>query len=209
MKTIESTGKNLDEALALGLKTLGVTKEEVTYEVLSQNETETKVKITIKEPRQYLIALTNYFLSNLGFRTNITVIRDEQGFTVNIKTKQVDTPLIGKNGETLWALQYLISRLARRFYSNIKVLVDINGYRAKQNNFLKKKAEAIARIVLQTGREMALDPMTHRQEKIVINTVNEIKEVKTYTIGKGKNRTLVIAPKTEKIEEKIEQDTKE
>jgi spoIIIJ-associated protein len=194
MKTIEAAGKDLNEAIANGIKALAVTQDEVTYEVLSQTETETRISLTIKEPRLYLQTLTNYLLSSLGFRANIAVTKDDQGFMISIKTRPSDTALIGRNGETLWSLQYLISRLAKRFYSNIKILVDVNGYRMKRNNFLKKKAEAIARIVMQTRREMALDPLTRREEKIVLNTLNEIKGVKIYSIGKGVNRNLIIAP---------------
>lgn len=194
MKMIEATGKDLNDALAQGIKILGVTIDEVTYEVLSQNETETKVKIAIKEPRQYLQNLANYLLTSMGFKVGISVNKDEYGYTINIKTKQNDALLIGKNGEHLWALQYIISRLARRFYSNVRLLVDVNGYRQRRINFLKKKAEAIARIVLQTGREMALDPMTPREEKIVAGKINELKGVKLYTIGRGNNKTVIIAP---------------
>ncbi len=204
MKMIEATGKDLNDALAQGIKTLGVTLDEVTYEILSQNETETKVKITIKEPRQYLQILTNYVLSSMGFKVGVFVNKDEQGYTVNIKTKHNDSLLIGKNGEHLWALQYIISRLVKRFYSNIKLLIDVNGYRQRRTNFLRKKTEAIARIVLQTGREMALDPLTPREEKIVTSKINELKGVKLYTIGRGGNRTLIIAPAGENKEEKRE-----
>jgi spoIIIJ-associated protein len=201
---IEATGKDLNDALAQGMKTLRVIQDEITYEILSQNENETKVKLTIKEPRQYLQVLTNYVLTHMGFKVGISVNKDEQGYTVNIKAKQNDNLLIGKNGENLWALQYIISRLAKRFYSNIKILVDVNSYRQRKTNFLKKKAEAIARIVLQTGREMALDPLTPREERIVANRINELKGVKLYVIGKGPNRTVIIAPETENKEEKNE-----
>jgi|UniRef100_A0A7V3VTZ0 spoIIIJ-associated protein len=204
MKMIEATGKDLNDALAQGMKTLRVIQDEITYEILSQNENETKVKLTIKEPRQYLQVLTNYVLTHMGFKVGISVNKDEQGYTVNIKAKQNDNLLIGKNGENLWALQYIISRLAKRFYSNIKILVDVNSYRQRKTNFLKKKAEAIARIVLQTGREMALDPLTPREERIVANRINELKGVKLYVIGKGPNRTVIIAPETENKEEKNE-----
>ncbi len=201
MKTIEATGKDLNEAIAQGIKTLGVIQDEVTYEILAQNETETKVKISIKEPRQYLQTLANYVLTSMGFRVGITVTKDEQGFNISIKTRHADSLLIGKNGENLWALQYIISRLVKRFYSNLKILVDVNGYRQHRNNFLRKKAEAIARIVLQTGREMALDPMTPREERIVVNKINELKGVKLYSIGRGSNRTIIIAPAGENKEE--------
>lgn len=204
MKTIEAIGKDLNDAIAQGIKTLGVTQDEVTYEILSQNETETKVKITIKEPRQYLQTLINYILANMGFKASITVSKDEQGFNVNIRTRHPDALLIGKNGENLWALQYIISMLTRRFYSNIKILVDINNYRQHRVNFLRKKAEAIARIVLQTGREMALDPMTPREERIVAGKINELKGVKLYVIGRGGNRTVIIAPANDRKEENKE-----
>jgi len=194
MKTVEASGKSLTEAITNGIKTFGVKESEVNYEVISQTEEETKIRLTIKEPRQYLCALTDFVLTSIGFRPNILVTKDDRGFYINIKTKYGDSLLIGKTGETLWALQYLLSRLAKRFYPNIKILVDVNSYRQKRNNFLKKKAEAIALIVLQTGKEMAMDPMTKREEQIVVNKLNEIKGVKMYAIGKGANRNIIIAP---------------
>jgi len=196
MKTVEVAGKTLEEALANGLKVLGVIKDEIDHEIVAQTPEETKLKITIKEPRLYLTALTSYFLETAGFRTNIMVTKDNRGFHVSIKTKQAHSILIGKKGETLWALQYLISRLAKRFYPNLNILVDINNYRLKRNSFLKKKAEAIAHIVLQTGKEMALDPLTKREEQIVLETLGLIKGIKTYTLGKGINRNIIIAPES-------------
>jgi len=196
MKTAEASGKTLDEALNNGLKVLGVIRDEIDYEVIAQTPEETKVKITIKEPRLYLTALTSYILEKCSFRTNIMVTKDNRGFHVNVKTKQAHSILIGKKGETLWALQYLISRLAKRFYPNLNILVDVNDYRLKRNSFLKKKAEAIAHIVLQTGKEMALDPLTKREEQLVLETLNLLKGIKTYTLGKGINRNIIIAPES-------------
>lgn len=196
MKTAEASGKTLDEALNNGMKVLGVIRDEIDYEIIAQAPEETKVKITIKEPRLYLTALTSYILEKSNFRTNIMVAKDSRGFHVNIKTKQAHSILIGKKGETLWALQYLISRLAKRFYPNLNILVDINNYRLKRNGFLKKKAEAIAHIVLQTGKEMALDPLTKREEQLVLETLGLIKGIKTYSLGKGTNRNIIIAPES-------------
>jgi len=85
----------------------------------------------------------------------------------------------------------------KRFYPNLKILVDVSGYRMRRTNFLKKKAEAIACIVLQTGREMALDPLTRREQQIVEGRLSEIKGVKLYTIGKGVSKNVIIAPSDE------------
>jgi len=194
MKVVETSGKDLNEALEIGLNTLRVRKEEVDYEVLSEDEEKTVVKVAIKEPRKHLQELTNFILSSCGFRPTISISRDGKGLYLNIKTKHTDAILIGKKGETLWALQYLISRLMKRYHPNLKILVDVGGYRMRRNNFLKKKAEAIARIVLETGREMALDPLTKKEQQIVESKLSEIKGVKIYTIGKGVSKNVIIAP---------------
>jgi spoIIIJ-associated protein len=197
MKTVEASGRDLNEALEHGIAQLRVRREEVNYEIVSQDDEETKITLTIKEPRQHLYELTNFLLTSCGFKPTITITKDDRGFYVNIKTRHTDAILIGKKGETLWALQYLISRLVKRFYPNLKILVDVSGYRMRRTNFLKKKAEAIARIVLQTGREMALDPLTKREQQIVEHKLSEIKGVKLYTIGKGVSKNVIIAPNDE------------
>jgi len=194
MKVVEATGKDLDTAIDVGLSTLRVRKEEIEYETISESDEEVVVKVTIKEPRKHLQELTSFILASCGFKPTISIVRDGKGLYVNIKTKHTDAILIGKKGETLWALQYLISRLMKRFHPNLKILVDVGGYRMRRNNFLKKKAEAIARIVLETGREMALDPLTKKEQQIVESKLSEIKGVKIYTIGKGVSKNVIIAP---------------
>ncbi|UCD06756.1 MAG: Jag N-terminal domain-containing protein [candidate division WOR-3 bacterium] len=197
MRVTEASGKNLDEAIESGLKTLRVRQNEVEYELISEAEDEVKIKMEVKEPRQHLLEVTKFILESCGFRPNINIAKDDKGFYVNIKTRHADAILIGKKGETLWALQYIITRLIKRFHPNLKILVDVSGYRMRRTNFLKKKAEAIARIVLQTGREMALDPLTKREQQIVESKLSEIKGVKLYSIGKGASKNVIIAPNDE------------
>lgn len=194
MKSVEASGKDLTEAIANGIAQLRVRQQEVVHEVLSQTEEETTVKVTVKEARDHLHELTSFILASCGFRPNISITKDDKGLYLNIKTKRTDAILIGKKGETLWALQYIISRLMKRFHPNLKILVDVGGYRMRRNNFLRKKAEAVARIVLQTHREMALDPLTKKEQQIVEAKLSEIKGVKVYTIGKGVSKNVIIAP---------------
>jgi len=197
MRLTEASGKNLDEAIESGLKTLRVRQNEVEYELISEADDEVKIKMEVKEPRQHLLEVTKFILESCGFRPNINIAKDDKGFYVNIKTRHADAILIGKKGETLWALQYIVTRLIKRFHPNLKILVDVSGYRMRRTNFLKKKAEAIARIVLQTGREMALDPLTKREQQIVESKLSEIKGVKLYSIGKGASKNVIIAPNDE------------
>ncbi len=194
---VEASGKDINEAIENGIKILKVRKEEIDYEITSQNDEETVVKLTIKEPRQHLHELATFILSSCGFKPNIEITKDDKGLYLNIKTRHTDAILIGRKGETLWSLQYLISRLMKRFHPNLKILVDVGSYRMRRNNFLRKKAEAIACIVLQTGREMALDPLTKKEQQIVETKLSEIKGVKIYTIGKGVSKNVIIAPNNE------------
>ncbi len=197
MKAVEASGRDLDEAIENGINILRVRREEVDYEIISQSDEETTIKLTIKEAHQHLQELTNFILTSCGFKPTISITKDDKGLYLNIKTRRTDAILIGKKGETLWSLQYLLSRLMKRFHPNLKILVDVGGYRMRRNNFLRKKAEAIARIVLQTGREMALDPLTKKEQQIVANKLSEIKGVKIYTIGKGVSKNVIIAPSDE------------
>jgi len=197
MRLAETAGKNLEEAIDNGLKTLKVRQEEVVYEIISEVEGEVKIKMEVKEPRQHLFELTKFILESCGFRPSINIAKDDKGLYMNINTKHADAILIGKKGETLWALQYIITRLMKRFHPNLKILVDVSGYRMRRTNFLKKKAAAIAHIVLQTGREMALDPLTKREQQIVEGILSEIKGVKIYSIGKGASKNVIIAPSDE------------
>lgn len=197
MKTVEASGSDLDKAIENGIKILKVRKEEVNHEIISQSDEEIIVKLTIKEPLQHLYELATFILTSCGFKPNIEITKDDLGLYLNIKTKRTDAILIGRKGETLWSLQYLISRLMKRFHPNLKILVDVGSYRMRRNNFLRKKAEAIACIVLQTGREMALDPLTKKEQQIVESKLSEIKGVKIYTIGKGVSKNVIIAPNNE------------
>ncbi|MCK4755775.1 Jag N-terminal domain-containing protein [candidate division WOR-3 bacterium] len=197
MKMVEASGKDINEAIENGIKILKVRKEEIDYEITSQNDEETVVKLTIKEPHQHLHELATFILNSCGFKPNIEITKDDKGLYLNIKTRHTDAILIGRKGETLWSLQYLISRLMKRFHPNLKILVDVGSYRMRRNNFLRKKAEAIACIVLQTGREMALDPLTKKEQQIVETKLSEIKGVKIYTIGKGVSKNVIIAPNNE------------
>lgn len=74
-------------------------------------------------------------------------------------------------------------------------MVDVGGYRQRRENFLRKKAMAISKIVKETGREMMLDPLTDKERKIVEKTLADIEGVRSYTIGTGYRKNVIIAPR--------------
>lgn len=131
-----------------------------------------------------------------GIRGRVDIEYKDGGYYVNIQTRSSAGLLIGRRGETLRALQYLVRAiLGRRRSRQPKVVVDVGGYRLRRENFLRKKALAIARIVLETRREMALDLMTDRERMIVEEALTQIPEVWSYTIGSGPRKNVIVAPR--------------
>lgn len=86
--------------------------------------------------------------------------------------------------------------MQRRYNRLPTIIVDVGGYKQRRENFLRKKALAIAKIVLDTGREMALDPLTDKERKIVAQALSEMKTVRHYTIGSGYRKNVIIAPQS-------------
>ncbi len=193
MNEIESTGKTAEEALEAAANALQVKKEQLKYEVVSATDEETKIKASIRDPQQEIGDLTRYIVSALGFKGNIEVKEDEAGYYVNIRTRRSDGLLIGRKGETLASIQHIVLRIMRRSYPDIKILIDVGGYRMRRENFLRRKTEAIARIVQTTGREMALDPLTEKERQVVESTLAGIPGVRFYTIGTGMRQNVIIA----------------
>jgi spoIIIJ-associated protein len=193
MNEIETTGKTAEEALEAAANALRVKKEQLKYEVVSATDEETKIKASIRDPQQEIGDLTRYIVGALGFKGNIEVKEDEAGYYVNIRTRRSDGLLIGRKGETLASIQHIVLRIMRRSYPDIKILIDVGGYRMRRENFLRRKTEAIAHIVQTTGREMALDPLTEKERQVVESTLAGIPGVRFYTIGTGMRQNVIIA----------------
>ncbi|MGQ9678619.1 MAG: Jag family protein [bacterium] len=140
---------------------------------------------------QVVQALIGY----LGVRAGVEVSRDAHGYLVNIKTKRASAILIGPRGSTLKALQHLVRTIVRRTFPDVApILVDVAGYRQRRDNFLCKKALAVAKIVTDTNREMALDFLTEKEMAVVLEALKNISSVRVYAVGTGPRRNVVIAP---------------
>lgn len=140
---------------------------------------------------QVVQTLINY----LGVRAGVEVTRDQQGYLANIKTKRASAILIGRRGSTLKALQHLVRTIVRREFPDVApILVDVAGYRQRRDNFLRKKALAVAKIVMETGREMALDFLTEKEQNVVQEALKDMPKVRVYAVGTGPRRNVVIAP---------------
>lgn len=142
-------------------------------------------------------------LTNLGFRaelvetappiptpptSDITVAFDVRGEDLGL--------LIGRRGQTLAALQFLVNLMVNRRLRNAAlVVVDVEGYRARRYQALCSLAERMADRVAKTGQTVTLEPMSASERRIIHITLQNHQDVTTQSMGEGENRKVSILPK--------------
>ena len=103
---------------------------------------------------------------------------------------------IGYRGETLYALQSVISTVANKnIDEKIRVWLDIEGYKERRENTLKELALKLARTVERTRKPVTLEPMQAYERKIIHSTLQNSKTVTTESVGEEPRRRVVISLK--------------
>lgn len=172
-------------------------------------EKTTEVKEEVKEQRpkreDYIVKNQDKIVSYLqniviamGY-PDATVEFSEDGnrhFTLNIKTEENTSLIIGKRGSTLNSLQFLVNNYAKKFSSHFfRIEVDCDDYRESRKKTLEELALNLAKKSKKTGRPVELEPMTSVERKIIHNALTGIKNVETESRGDEPYRYLVITAK--------------
>jgi spoIIIJ-associated protein len=133
-------------------------------------------------------------LDALDVDGDITTWVDEVGGHIDLEGADLDV-LVGSNGETLDALQEL-TRLAvlRQSKRRVRLLIDINGFRARQREQLTAMVQAKVEEVIQTREDHEFQPMTPAERKVVHDAVAAMEGVRTESLGEEPNRRVVIRP---------------
>ena len=118
-----------------------------------------------------------------------------EDYTISIDIKgKVAGVLIGYRGETLNAMQTILSTIANcNFNNRIRLILDIENYRKKREKILEELAEKVSKTVLKNGKDITLEPMSAYERKIIHSKLQENNKVETYSIGEGDNRRIVIS----------------
>lgn len=147
------------------------------------------------EPSLVRIVLQK-LIGHIGIKAKIEVASQEDGsYYANIRTKHSNGLLIGRRGQTLRSIQYLTRLIVKQHYPEVPpIAVDVSGYRMRRENFLRKKATAVSRIVLETRREMALDLLTEKEMEVVQEALRTLAGIRVYAVGTGTKKNVIIAP---------------
>ena len=174
LKDVENVEKNSDK--------------KVKKEIHISQENQEKAKNNVKE-------FLEDFIKNLPEGTKYTIDSDEKGLNVAISNEKLGF-LIGYRGETLYALQSILSAVAsKNLEQKIRVILDIEGYKAKREKTLEDLAEKVAKTVIKTRKSVTLEPMQPYERKIIHSKLQDNPKVETTSIGEEPHRKVVISLK--------------
>jgi spoIIIJ-associated protein len=141
-------------------------------------------------------------LEKMQIKGKITVHRaeaesetEETHWMLNISGKGMNR-LIGRRGETLSSLQYIVRLIcSRRLQRRANVIIDAAGYKTGRSNRLRGLANRMAKQAVQQGRTITLEPMPPNERRIIHLTLRGHEEVITRSVGEGRTRKVTIVPK--------------
>ena len=185
--------------------------DEKTEIVEEETVVETEVTETAEEPikkakrEDYIVKNQDRIVSYLqniviamGYPDATVDFREDgnRHFTLNIKTEENTSLIIGKRGVTLNSLQFLVNNFAKKFSSHyFRIEVDCDDYRKNRKKTLEDLALNLAKKSKKIGKPVELEPMTSIERKIIHNALTGIKNVETESRGEEPHRYLVITAK--------------
>lgn len=173
-------------------------KEETVVEKEEVKEQRPKREDYIVKNQDKIVSYLQNIVIAMGY-PDATVEFSEDGnrhFTLNIKTEENTSLIIGKRGSTLNSLQFLVNNYAKKFSSHFfRIEVDCDDYRESRKKTLEELALNLAKKSKKIGRPVELEPMTSVERKIIHNALTGIKNVETESRGEEPYRYLVITAK--------------
>lgn len=203
---IEVTAKTVDDAIIEAGIRLSVSVENMEYEVIEKetsgflglNKKPAKIRAKVKEEEK---EPAEEFLSKvfaaMGINAQAEITFDETEKTMNINLTGDDMGmLIGKRGQTLDSLQYLVSLVVNKDSDTyIKVKLDTENYRERRKETLENLAKNIANKVRRTRHSVALEPMNPYERRIIHSVLQNNKFVETHSEGDEPYRKVIISMK--------------
>lgn len=223
-KSIIVEGKTSTEAIENGLKQLKCRREDVDIKILGSEEK--RSFFSILEPRIVKVEMTlrnekkeekkhrdenvkpedvekcekninnflDKFVKQVG-ELEYSIKKEDETINIEIKGNNA-TKLIGYRGDTIKALQTILSAIGNKDAQNrVRVLVDIGGYKEKREITLKELAKKLEKTVKRNGKKIVLEPMSSYERKIIHMELQNSKYVTTYSIGEEPRRRIVIDKK--------------
>ena len=219
------SARTVEEAIELALKELDAGRDEAEVEILSRGKAGflgigaelARVRVTLLNARQagaspaegqtaegqtaasLATAAVGRILEAAGVdvtRTLRSAHDEEAGGPVIDLAGEDSGLLIGRRGQTLQALQFLVTLIVRKqLGEDVRVILDVENYRQRRESSLRDMAAKVASRVAQTNRSITLEPMSPADRRIIHTSLSKHPEVRTESAGEGENRKVTIMPR--------------
>lgn len=203
MNKVIVSGKTVEDAISIGLSQLNTTQDRVKVTVHEEPSKgflgligAKKAKVELEKLPDVIehiqIFLDDIFRS-MDLVVSFEVVSGKEGTLIHLKGEDLGI-LIGRRGQTLDALQYLVNIVANR-HSNtfIRVILDAENFRERRRKTLEDLALRLANRVMKTGKDVLLEPMSPQERKIIHSQLQDHPKVKTLSKGDEPNRRVVIS----------------
>jgi spoIIIJ-associated protein len=195
----EFEGKNREDAVKNALSTLGLRRNQVTIEYIDDGKAgffgfrggrPARIKVYYEQVESEFSTktceLTQKILSLMDIKSNVEEVKEEEDILhIRINSKSSGL-IIGKKGRTLEALQFLVNVIANKNREESKkVLLDIEGYRGKKEESIRRLALKTANIVRKTRKAKLLEPMNPFERRLVHLTLQNFSDIETKSEGEG------------------------
>jgi spoIIIJ-associated protein len=206
MLSLEKKGKSVDEAIKLALEEMGVGLEDVAIEVLEEpsrgilgiiGSKPALVRVEVKNrPEKLAEDKLKALLDGMKISYEIESVEVQDGvIRINITGKDMGL-LIGRKGETLNAVQFILSMMVNRgLDERVRIVLDVEDYRLRKEESLKSLAVSLSERVKRTRRSVVMRPMGPHERRVVHTALQGDPEIVTYSQGEEPHRKVVISPK--------------
>mgnify|MGYP000886614054 FL=1 len=206
MQIVEKKGKSVDEAIKLALSELGVALDEVIIEVVEEpsrgilgiiGNKPALVKVKVKEkPEAIAEERLRLLLEKMKIDYEIDRIEVyDDVVRINITGRDMGL-LIGRKGETLNAVQFILGLMVNReVEEKVRVLLDVEDYRLRREDSLKSLAVKLSERVKKTRRSVVMRPMSPHERRVVHTALQGDPDIVTFSQGEEPNRKVVISLK--------------
>ena len=161
-----------------------VVKKEIELKKDEQEKAEQNLEQFLKEFIKQLPEGTTYKIKPNNNYINVEINNKDLGY------------LIGYRGENLYAMQNVLTAIAGKGIENrVRVILDIEGYKAKREKTLEELAEKVAKTVMKTRKSVKLEPMQAYERKIIHSKLQENPKIETISVGEEPHRRIIVSLK--------------
>ncbi len=204
MMVVEVTGKTLNEAIDSALSKLGTTIDELEYEILEEGTKgflgigakPYRIKAGKKfNPSERARSLLMEVFAAMNMSVSFDIKQQENHLFIELKGENMGV-IIGKRGQTLDSLQYLVNLIVNRGDGDyVNIILDAENYRSKRKQTLEMLAYNLARKAKTLKKDITLEPMNPYERRIIHFALQNDRYVTTHSEGDGSSRYVVISPK--------------